>query len=414
MLRRMLLLLPPIGVIAYVITPVLGERQNAVLIFNLAAVLALLVYGAVLVTFRPAPLLPWLLVGVGFASWVAGDILFSAIGGDATVSVADALYGLGYVGFAAAAVVLIRHRLGERDLDSAIDALLIGIACFLLLWIAVISPAWNDPGASQAARVMSALYPLLDALLLFFLLLLAGYVYVWRKGVFDWSGLDQAVEKALQKKVFLYISVGVGPEAPEWIYAHGVPKVFTGDERHLDKWPYYPYPLAPAYKQYYQRLISELGKRIRGYPQEKQDRIAFIQVKTGCTGDECAYKGSVREKKYDLPSKSPAWREFRLWAFDVFVKTFQGGSDQPQIALMFNNVAPDDDEGNGRGFPQEWKWVTANARGGVGIKLAGSARGHHLSGERTKIETWQPRLIATEGTPLFARSEMDQTWQRAM
>jgi hypothetical protein len=103
-----------------------------------------------------------------------------------------------------------------------------------------------------------------------------------------------------------------------------------------------------------------------------------------------------------------------LWAFDLYVKTFQGSSDHPQIALMFNNAAPDDDEGNGRGFAKEWEWVMANAKGGVGIKIAGSARGHHLSGERTKIETWQPRLIAAQGTPLFARSEMDQTWQRAM
>ena len=77
-------------------------------------------------------------------------------------------------------------------------------------------------------------------------------------------------------------------------------------------------------------------------------------------------------------------------------------------------TGPEDDEGNGRGFTEEWKWVMDNAQGGVGIKIAGSARGHHLSGERTKIETWQPRLIAAPGTPLFARSEMDQTWQRAM
>ena len=46
--------------------------------------------------------------------------------------------------------------------------------------------------------------------------------------------------------------------------------------------------------------------------------------------------------------------------------------------------------------------------------FAGSGRGHHLSGERTKINAWQPLLIAAQGTPLFARSEMDQTWQKAM
>ncbi len=232
-------------------------------------------------------------------------------------------------------------------------------------------------------------------------------------GIFDWSTLDRAMDTAVRRKQFIYLSINVGPDSPEWIYTKGVPRVETRDQMH-DSWPVYPFYPSPEYKSFFQRLIAEFGKHIRSYPKEKQECIAFIQVKTGCTGDECAYKGSVIEEKYDLPTKSPEWREFRLGAFDLFVKTFQGGSDHPRVALMFNNVTPEDDEGNGRGFTEEWKWVMDNTQGGVGIKIAGSARGHHLSGERTKIETWQHRLIDAEGTPLFARSEMDQTWQRAM
>ena len=244
-------------------------------------------------------------------------------------------------------------------------------------------------------------------------------------GVFDWSALDQAMDSAVKRNQFIYLSVNVGPDSPEWIYTKGVPRVETRNQIH-DSWPSYPFYPSPEYKSFLQKMITEFGKHIRSYPKEKQERIAFVQVKTGCTGDECAYKGTVVENKYDLPTKSPAWREFRLWQFDLFVKTFQGGSDQPQIALMFNNVEPDGEEtgegknggkGEGKGeggFIEEWKWVTANAKGGVGVKIAGSGRGHHLSGERTKIDAWQPLLIAAQGTPLFARSEMDQTWQKAM
>jgi hypothetical protein len=231
-------------------------------------------------------------------------------------------------------------------------------------------------------------------------------------GVFDWSKLDQAMESAVQRNQFIYLSLGVGPDAPLWIYSKGVPEVKTDNQIH-DSWPVYPFYPSPEYKSFFQRLITEYGKHIRSYPKEKQERIAFIQVKTGCTGDECAYKGDVVEKKFDLPTKSPAWREFRLWAFNEFVKTFQGASDHPQISLMFNNASPGEDDESGGGFQKEWDWVMANAKGGVGIKIGGSARGHHLSGEKTKIETWQPRLIGAQGTPLFARSEMDQTWQRA-
>ena len=245
-----------------------------------------------------------------------------------------------------------------------------------------------------------------------------GFNQAWedmekQPGVFDWSKLDQAMSTAVGRNQFIFLSISVGPDAPQWIYTKGVPRVETRNQIH-DSWPVYPFYPSPEYKSFLQRLITEFGKHIRSYPQEQQKSIAFIQVKTGCTGDECAYKGDVIETKYDLPTKSPAWREFRLWEFDLFVKTFQGSADHPQIALLFNNVTPDDDEGNGQGYTEEWKWVMANAHGGVGIKLGGSARGHHLSGERTMIETWQRRLIASEGTPLFSRSEMDQTWLRAM
>ncbi|MCE2862211.1 MAG: beta-galactosidase [Opitutaceae bacterium] len=231
-------------------------------------------------------------------------------------------------------------------------------------------------------------------------------------GVFDWSALDRAMESAVAKNQYIYLSIGVGPDAPAWIYQQGVPAVKTDGQMH-DAWPVYPYYPSPAYRKFFERLITELGKHIRTFPKDKQERIAFIQVKTGCTGDECAYKGEVLEKQYELPVRSPAWREFRLWAFEVFVKTFQRVPGEPQISLLFNHVAPGEDMVGGRGFATEWNWVMANAEGGLGIKIAGSGRGHHLSGERSKIQTWEPRLVAATGTPLFARSEMDQTWQRA-
>ena len=234
-----------------------------------------------------------------------------------------------------------------------------------------------------------------------------------RPGVYDWSALDDAMDAAAKRGQYIYLSLGVGPDAPDWIYGQGVPRVVCKDQK-VDSWPVYPFYPSKEYKALLEKLVAAFGKRIRSYSPEKQARIAFIQVKTGCTGDECAYKGDAIEKKYDLQTKSSAWREFRLWQFGLFTKTFQGVPGQPQISLMFNNVTSDDDESGGKGYDEEWKWVTDNVTGGIAIKLAGSARGHHLSGERTMIEAWQHRLIASEAAPLFARSEMDQTWQRAM
>ncbi|MCX7012028.1 MAG: beta-galactosidase [Candidatus Sumerlaeota bacterium] len=228
-------------------------------------------------------------------------------------------------------------------------------------------------------------------------------------GVFDWSGLDQAIDKAFQNGMYLYASLGVGPEAPDWIYEHGVPKVFTDDTKHLGKWEYYPYYLAPEYKSYFQRLVTEFGKRIRSYPEEKQKRIAFIQVKTGCTGDEAAYKGEPKDSRYALSKESAEWRQFRLETFALFVKIFVDGPG-PRIDLLFNSVGTVEE--GGKDFSQEWDWVTTHIQGSFGIKNGALSRGHHLCGERSLDDQWTPFLIDPKGLQLFRRSEMDQTWLR--
>jgi hypothetical protein len=236
-------------------------------------------------------------------------------------------------------------------------------------------------------------------------------------GLYDWSRLDKAMEEAVRRQQFVYISLSVGPDSPVWIYTNGVPKVKTEGEKekHKSKWDGYPYYLSPAYKTYFQRLISEFGKRIRSYPWETQERIAFIQIKTGCTGDETPYKGRAIEKQYDLPRSAPAWRDFRLETFDLFVKIFRGAPDQPRIDLLFNaigsTIGSDEDPIEAQeGFVKEWEWVLANAGGSFGIKNGALSRGHHLAGERSLYDQWTPYLIDPKGITLFRRSEMDQTW----
>ena len=240
-----------------------------------------------------------------------------------------------------------------------------------------------------------------------------------QSGVFDWSGLDRAMEKTLQRNLFIYLSIDVGPEAPEWIYAQGVPRVRTKGEKekHMEKWNGYPYYLSPAYQTYFQRLITEWAKHIRTYPKEKQEHIAFIQIKTGCTGDETPYKGTAVDQKYDLPRSAPAWRDFRLETFALFVKHFREDPAQPRIDLLFNAVGPvigsDEDAIEAKeGFVKEWEWVTSHVQGSFGIKNGALSRGHHLAGERALYNQWTPYLVDPKGLTLFRRSEMDQTWQK--
>jgi len=229
-------------------------------------------------------------------------------------------------------------------------------------------------------------------------------------GVYDWSQLDQAVERASMNKTSIYISFAAGPESPDWIYTNGVPKVVTDNIRHAEKFPHYPFYISPEYQTYYHRFLTEAAKHIKSYPEEKRKTIAFIQVKTGCTGDECAYKGEPLDQKFSLEKSDPKWKKFRLETFEFYAKLFYLDTDL-KISLLLNSVTLES-EGVKNEYVEEWNWATTTLKDGFGIKNGALSRGHHLSGERLAVNDFLPYLVDPKGLTLFRRSEMDQTWTR--
>lgn len=219
---------------------------------------------------------------------------------------------------------------------------------------------------------------------------------------FDWSETQSALQLAFDRGQMIYLSIGPGPDAPEWIYDEGVPKVTTKDGK--NKWPYYPYYPNRNYNRFYHNLIREYGKFLRTQPQHLFERIAFVQVKTGCTGDEAAYKGKVIDPGYEI-SKGE-WLEFRLKAFEQFRLAFLTGS-KPKIPLLFNSI-------DSISHPEAWNWVKSNIGSGFGFKGSAFVRGHHLSGARTFTENWKRYTVNPQGLALFSRAEMDQTWRKAL
>ena len=186
-------------------------------------------------------------------------------------------------------------------------------------------------------------------------------------GEYDWSILDKAVERAYKEKISLYISFEAGPKTPEWVYEKGVPKVITNATKNPGAFDHYPYYLSPEYKTYYHRFLTEVAKHIGSYSKEKIKAISFIQVKTGCTGDECAYKGEPVDKNYSLPVKSAKWREFRLETFALHDQLF-GTKSGLNISMLLNNLEPKSNEGKNN-FVQEWDWAIKNLKDGFGIKI---------------------------------------------
>jgi hypothetical protein len=152
-------------------------------------------------------------------------------------------------------------------------------------------------------------------------------------------------------------------------------------------------------------MIESFGNFLRSQPANLFNHIAYIQVKTGCTGDEVAYKGIPLNATYTISENQ--WRTFRLEVFEKFRLTFNTGNSNTQIGLLFNNIDPVDE-------PLEWQWVSNNITYGFGIKGGAYARGHHLTDELDFKTTWTPYLVNPLGLHLFSAAEMDQTWTKPL
>ena len=224
---------------------------------------------------------------------------------------------------------------------------------------------------------------------------------------FDFSMFQEVLDKAAKHHKIVKMSIGVGPNSPLWLYENGVPLVkVTSDkpEKHDKKFINYPYYINEAYKQYYFELIKQFSLFLRNQPKNKFECIAFVQVKTGATGDESPYKGVPNNEAYKISKKQ--WEDFRLESFTQFKKYFNDVNDN-QIVLIFNGV---DEEKH----PEANAWVmnTIDPKIGFGIKGGAYNRGHHLSNEKSFKKQWKPYLVNPKGMKLFSASEMDASWNK--
>ena len=119
---------------------------------------------------RPRPLWPWVAMAAGLGVWSLGDIVYIAIGTTPTISVADLFYLLGYIGLIAGVLGLLRARVSQANADSVIEILMLLTASVYAVWQLVISPTWSASAATSAGRLLVAIYPILDAVLLVLIL----------------------------------------------------------------------------------------------------------------------------------------------------------------------------------------------------------------------------------------------------
>ncbi|MEI2700462.1 MAG: GGDEF domain-containing protein [Microthrixaceae bacterium] len=109
----------------------------------------------------------WQLMAAGVVLFGLGDVaweIIRATGQDPDASWADIVYLSGYVALAAGVGLLLARHGGPRRRDGLIDGALLAIPAAVLVTQFLVVPG-DDSGAAIGARILGAMYPLADTLL---------------------------------------------------------------------------------------------------------------------------------------------------------------------------------------------------------------------------------------------------------
>jgi diguanylate cyclase (GGDEF)-like protein len=115
--------------------------------------------------YRPRPLLPWLMLGLGELIYAAADTSFYVshylVGDLRYPALADLFYLSHYPLVVAGLVMLIRLRTPGRDLASLLDAALVAVVAGMLSWLYLLAPI-AQAQVPTLAKAASLAYPMMD------------------------------------------------------------------------------------------------------------------------------------------------------------------------------------------------------------------------------------------------------------
>jgi len=114
---------------------------------------------------RPERRLPWILLALGNACFVAGDVIGIFETTPPVPSAGDVFYLAGYPLLAAGLVILMLAARGRSRVAALGDAGIVTFAFAIFQWAGVIGPAVHS-GGDLGARVTSGLYPAMGVVLL--------------------------------------------------------------------------------------------------------------------------------------------------------------------------------------------------------------------------------------------------------
>lgn len=118
----------------------------------------------------PRQRLPWYLVAIGQALFVAGDVITYNYGRffgtePPFPSIGDVLYLSVYPFLIAGVLLLVRRRSPGRDRASLIDSLIIAVGVGTLSWVFLLAPYAYDQSLTLIQKLTAMAYPIMDLIL---------------------------------------------------------------------------------------------------------------------------------------------------------------------------------------------------------------------------------------------------------
>jgi hypothetical protein len=219
---------------------------------------------------------------------------------------------------------------------------------------------------------------------------------------------DEAVRRPLEQArahgYYTHIMFHVAPVTPDWVYAAGVPKVIMPERitpaRKVQK-PTYPYYFNPLFKDILHHTVTALADYIAALPPDLKNRIIFIQVAEGSTGDGQPYKGDPVDPQYNISES--AWNDYRRETWAYYQAAFQRADGSLNVPLLINGDS---------NTAVENQWLLDHCTT-FGVKQGMFSHGYLVSESVARLARWEKFRAQARalGHTMFTRGEQDEEWR---
>ncbi len=160
-----------IGAISTLAYFLVGDQKTQMILYQATGIVSVVAMLVGVRRNRPASTRPWILLALGISAWVIGDAIWNSYElvrhrAAPWPSAADYIYLAGPVLMAFGLTGMLHRRGSPRDVEGALDALIIAAGAGALSWAFFMAPYAADTSLNGITQLVAVAYPLIDVVLL--------------------------------------------------------------------------------------------------------------------------------------------------------------------------------------------------------------------------------------------------------